>query len=49
MFLIRIKRGKPFKCAIVAAMRKLIISMQSLLRNPNKILEEIEENAPLSA
>ena len=28
-------RGKPYKCALVAAMRKLIICMQSLLKNPN--------------
>jgi transposase len=27
------QRGKPFKCAIVAAMRKLIIYIQSLLKN----------------
>jgi transposase len=31
-----IKRGKPFKCAIVAAMRKLLICMQSLAKNPGK-------------
>jgi transposase len=44
-----IKRGKPFKCAIVAAMRKLIICMQSLLRNPGKKLEENDETVPVSA
>lgn len=27
-------RGKPYKCAIVAAMRKLLIHLQSLLKNP---------------
>lgn len=27
-------RGKPYKCAIVAAMRKLLIHIQSLLKNP---------------
>jgi hypothetical protein len=26
-------RGKPYKCAIVAAMRKLLIHIQSLLKN----------------
>jgi transposase len=34
------KRGKPFKCAIVAAMRKLLLCMQSLAKNPGKILAE---------
>jgi len=28
-----IARGKPYKCAMVAAMRKLLIHMQSLLKN----------------
>lgn len=27
-------RGKPYKCAMVAAMRKLLIHLQSLLKNP---------------
>ena len=27
-------RGKPYKCAIVAAMRKLLIHLQSLVKNP---------------
>ena len=27
-------RGKPYKCAIVAGMRKLLIHLQSLLKNP---------------
>jgi transposase len=27
-------RGKPYKCAIVAAMRKLLIHIQSLIKNP---------------
>lgn len=31
-------RGKPYKCAIVAAMRKLLIHLQSLLKNPEKAL-----------
>lgn len=31
-------RGKPYKCAIVAAMRKLLIHLQSLLKNPNNAL-----------
>jgi len=31
-------RGKPYKCAIVAAMRKLLIHLQSLLKNPQKCL-----------
>lgn len=31
-------RGKPYKCAIVAAMRKLLIHIQSLLKNPQIIL-----------
>jgi len=31
-------RGKPYKCAIVAAMRKLLIHLQSLLKNPQKAL-----------
>jgi len=31
-------RGKPYKCAIVAAMRKLLIHIQSLLKNPEKCL-----------
>jgi hypothetical protein len=26
-------RGKPYNCAIVAAMRKLLIHIQSLLKN----------------
>jgi transposase len=30
------ERGKPYKCAIVAAMRKLLIHLQSLLRKMNK-------------
>jgi transposase len=28
-------RGKPYKCAIVAAMRKLLIHIQSLIKNAN--------------
>jgi len=28
-------RGKPYRCAIVAAMRKILICMQSSLKNPN--------------
>jgi transposase len=31
-------RGKPYKCAIVAAMRKLLIHLQSLLKNPQNAL-----------
>lgn len=31
-------RGKPYKCAIVAAMRKLLIHAQSLLKNPENAL-----------
>jgi transposase len=31
-------RGKPYKCAIVAAMRKLLIHLQSLLKNPKNAL-----------
>lgn len=31
-------RGKPYKCAIVAAMRKLLIHLQSLLKNPKNEL-----------
>lgn len=31
-------RGKPYKCAIVAAMRKLLIYLQSILKNPQKAL-----------
>ena len=31
-------RGKPYKCAIVAAMRKLLIYLQSQLKNPKKAL-----------
>src|SRR5690606_1013877 len=31
-------RGKPYKCAIVAAMRKLLIHLQSILKNPEKCL-----------
>lgn len=31
-------RGKPYKCAIVAAMRKLLIFIQSLLKNPDNVL-----------
>lgn len=27
-------RGKPYKCAMVAAMRKLLIHLQSILKNP---------------
>jgi transposase len=30
-------RGKPYKCAIVAAMRKLLIHLQSLLRSSSQI------------
>lgn len=30
------ERGKPYKCAIVAAMRKLLIHLQSLLRKMNE-------------
>jgi transposase len=33
-----IARGKPYKCAIVAAMRKLLIHLQSLLENQEKAL-----------
>src|SRR5690606_20871976 len=32
------ERGKPYKCAIVAAMRKLLIHLQSLLKNPENTL-----------
>jgi transposase len=32
-------RGKPYKSALVAAMRKLLICMQSLSKNPNFVLE----------
>jgi len=32
------ERGKPYKCAIVAAMRKLLIHLQSLLKNYKKCL-----------
>lgn len=35
-----VARGKPFKCAIVAAMRKLIIHMQSQLKQHQKSLEK---------
>ena len=35
-----IARGKPFKCAIVAAMRKLIIHMHSQLKQHQKLLEK---------
>jgi len=31
-------RGKPYKCAMVAAMRKLLIHLQSLLKYPQKSL-----------
>lgn len=31
-------RGKPYKCAMVAAMRKLLIHLQSLLKNPKNAL-----------
>lgn len=31
-------RGKPYKCAMVAAMRKLLIHLQSLLKNPQSAL-----------
>jgi transposase len=31
-------RGKPYRCAIVAAMRKLLIHLQSLLKNPQNAL-----------
>lgn len=31
-------RGKPYKCAMVAAMRKLLLHLQSLLKNPQKAL-----------
>lgn len=31
-------RGKPYKCAIVAAMRKLLIHLQSLMKNPKSAL-----------
>jgi transposase len=33
-----IARGKPYKCAIVAAMRKLLIHLLSLLKNPSPSL-----------
>ena len=33
-----IDRGKPYKCAIVAAMRKLLIHLQSLLKIQQKAL-----------
>ena len=32
-----LQRGKPYKCAIVAAMRKLLLHLQSLLRKSNHI------------
>lgn len=32
------KRGKPYKVAIVAAMRKLLIHIHSLIKNPKKCL-----------
>lgn len=31
-------RGKPYKCAIVAAMRKILIHLQSILKNQEKCL-----------
>lgn len=31
-------RGMPYKCAITAAMRKILIHLQSILKNPQKIL-----------
>jgi transposase len=31
-------RGKPYKCAIVAAMRKILLHLQSLLKIPQKCL-----------
>lgn len=33
-----LSRGKPYKCAMVAAMRKLLIHLQSILKNPQKAL-----------
>ncbi len=30
-----VARGKPYKCALVAAMRKILLCMQSLLKNPD--------------
>lgn len=30
-----VNRGKPYKCSLVAAMRKILICMQSLLKNPD--------------
>jgi len=35
---LRFEKGKPYKCAIVAAMRKLLIHLQSLLKNQQKAL-----------
>lgn len=32
------ERGKPYKCAMVAAMRKLLLHIQSLLKNPKKCI-----------
>jgi len=34
-----VARGKPYKSALVAAMRKILICMQSLLKNPNFSLD----------
>lgn len=31
-------RGKPYRCAIVAAMRKLLLHLRSLINNPKKTL-----------
>ena len=42
-------QGKPFKCAIVAAMRKILICMQSLLKKPDFIPSELSNNEPISA
>jgi len=44
-----IARGKPFKCAIVAAMRKLLIHMQSLLKAHRASRQENAENCAVSA
>ena len=36
-------RGKPYKCAIVAAIRKLLIYIQSLLKDPEKAAKAEQE------
>jgi hypothetical protein len=36
---LRNEKGKPYKCAMTAAMRKILVQLQSLLKNQQILLD----------